>query len=159
MATPVGCTGSTSTPAQSMPSASRSSTRCVPFASLPTQPTIATRAPMRAAATAWLPPLPPATCENSCPLMVSPGRGKCGERATRSVLMLPTTRTRPCFASFDTFFLLLTIHRTIELGGAAPASIGIQNNRHDNDGTGNDALGRLGRPNLGKTRGQHRDDQ
>src|SRR5580698_5453758 len=114
---------------------------------------------MRAAATAWLPPLPPATCENSCPLMVSPGRGKCGERATRSVLILPTTRTRPCFTSFDTFSLLPIIRRMTGSCGATPASIGIQHDRHDNDGPCNNAFGGFGSANLRESCGQHRDDQ
>src|ERR1700761_5541370 len=159
MATPVGWVGWTSTPLQSIPSASRSLTRCAPFASLPTQPIMATRAPIRAAATAWFPPLPPATCENSCPLMVSPGRGKCGARATRSVLMLPTTRTRPGFTSFDTFNLRLAIRRMVNSHGATPASIRIQHHGDHNDRPRDDPLGGLVCPDLGKARSQHGNDQ
>ena len=59
----------------------------------PTQPAIATRAPSRAAATAWLAPLPPAAVKKSVPNIVCPVRGRCSQRATRSMFRLPITRT------------------------------------------------------------------
>ena len=46
-----------------------------PNASSPIAPMNATRAPSRAAATAWLPPLPPSCCANVAPLTVSPALG------------------------------------------------------------------------------------
>src|SRR5579863_4718033 len=54
-----------------------------------------TPAPWRAAATAWLKPLPPRNVANSSPSTVSPGRGSRGARATRSVMRLPSTITCP----------------------------------------------------------------
>src|SRR4029079_5945537 len=57
----------------------------------PTQPTNRTSAPSRAAATAWLAPLPPGKRSNVAPLTVSPGRGSRSTRATRSRLTDPTT--------------------------------------------------------------------
>jgi hypothetical protein len=65
----------------------------MPKASSPAQPTIAVRAPRRAAATAWLAPFPPGTVENPLPATVSPGKGSRATRATRSMLRLPTTTT------------------------------------------------------------------
>ncbi len=62
-----------STPAEA--SAERSRT---PNSSAPTAPIIATSAPQRAAATAWLAPLPPGTVRNSRPVTVSPRRGAFG---------------------------------------------------------------------------------
>ena len=51
--------GLTLMPDTSMPLASRLATNWGPNRSSPTRPTMAVRAPMRAAATAWLAPLPP----------------------------------------------------------------------------------------------------
>ena len=61
----------------------------------PTAPTIVVRAPARAAATAWLAPLPPRTDVKRVPKTVSPGRGSGEAAAVRSTLMLPTTTTAP----------------------------------------------------------------
>src|SRR6185437_632128 len=65
-----------------------------PKASTPSAPTRATSAPSRAAATAWLAPLPPGTVTNRSPRMVSPGPTKRGAWVSRSMLMLPTTTMR-----------------------------------------------------------------
>lgn len=46
-----------------------------PKPSLPTAPIIETVAPARAAAIAWLAPLPPGIVRNSLPVTVSPRRG------------------------------------------------------------------------------------
>ncbi len=56
-------------------SAERSRT---PNSSAPTAPIITTFPPERAAATAWLAPLPPGTVRNARPVTVSPGRGALG---------------------------------------------------------------------------------
>src|SRR3990167_10111597 len=56
-------------------------------------PTMATLAPRRAEATAWLAPLPPGTVENVWPIRVSPARGKRLARVTRSMFKLPITTT------------------------------------------------------------------
>ena len=77
------------------PAAWRLARRSRPNASCPRQPCISTRAPARAAATAWLAPLPPGNCANLPPETVSPGAGRRSTYTTRSVLMLPKTYTRP----------------------------------------------------------------
>src|SRR4249919_1798216 len=59
--------------------------------SVPTEQTRVTSAPRRAAATAWLAPLPPLTRAKVASVTVSPGRGSRSTRATRSRLTLPTT--------------------------------------------------------------------
>ena len=56
-------------------------------------PTIATDAPLRAAATAWFRPLPPACSAYVVPETVSPGPGRRAVVATRSRLTLPMTAT------------------------------------------------------------------
>ena len=58
IACPVG-RGARSTDSVATPSAAISPSSQSPSASMPTAPTIATRRPSRAAATAWLAPLPP----------------------------------------------------------------------------------------------------
>src|ERR1700677_2897372 len=65
-----------------------------PKASSPTRPIIVTSAPNRAAATAWLAPLPPGTSRTSRAEIVSPGRGSRAQRSTRSALIEPTTAIR-----------------------------------------------------------------
>src|SRR5262249_30767678 len=75
-----------STPASTSP-ASASSAK----SSSPTAPTSRTRAPIRAAATAWFAPFPPGKRRSSAPLTVSPSRGSRSTRATRSRLIDPTT--------------------------------------------------------------------
>ena len=62
-----------------------------PRSSSPTAPTIRTRAPSRAAETAWLAPLPPPWRSNVPPATVSPGRGSVAAVTTRSTLTEPTT--------------------------------------------------------------------
>ena len=52
-----------------------------------------TAAPARAAATAWLPPLPPGLYVASEPRTVSPARGRALTRMFWSILRLPTTKT------------------------------------------------------------------
>src|SRR5215212_3242670 len=56
---------------------------------------MAVGAPERAAAIAWLAPLPPPKMAKLEPVTVSPASGALATRATRSVLMAPATRTRP----------------------------------------------------------------
>jgi hypothetical protein len=58
-ATPVDSSGRVSNPSTSIPSATRAVRASAPNVSPPTAPTMNVRAPRRAAATAWLPPLPP----------------------------------------------------------------------------------------------------
>src|SRR5260221_7176176 len=60
----------------------------------PTRATNVTCAPTRAAATAWLAPLPPAAVVRSPPKTVSPGIGSRSARTIISVLDEPTTMTR-----------------------------------------------------------------
>ena len=60
-------------------------------ASRPTAPAMMTRAPSRAAATAWLAPLPPGSMRVVGPRTVSPGAGMCGRAKMRSRLMEPKT--------------------------------------------------------------------
>ena len=77
----------------SMPAAASWSRRNRPASSRPRAPTKVVAAPARAAATAWLRPLPPACSAKSVPRTVSPGAGRRGVEATRSRLALPTTQT------------------------------------------------------------------
>ena len=58
------------------------------------QPTIVTSAPRRAAATAWLAPLPPCAMCNSLPIIVSPADGRLSAMTTISMLQLPITTMR-----------------------------------------------------------------
>ncbi len=92
-AMPEGDAGARATKRVSIPSASKAARARAPNSSSPTRATKVTRPPARAAATAWLAPLPPAAMENSPPRTVSPGRGMRGTRMIMSVLELPTTRT------------------------------------------------------------------
>ena len=78
-----------------MPSSRRPEISDGPNESAPTRPTIRTEAPSRAAATAWLPPLPPWMVSSRSPSTVSPGLGSSRTRTTRSMLMLPSTATVP----------------------------------------------------------------
>src|SRR5919106_3343480 len=88
-ATPVGVSArSTSSSTPASPSAANA---CSANSSLPTQPTKVTSAPSRAAATAWLAPLPPGMRSKVASVTVSPGCGSRSQRATRSRLTLPTT--------------------------------------------------------------------
>ena len=56
-------------------------------------PTIDVVAPARAAATAWLKPLPPRKVSQLVPITVSPRSGRRGARTTMSAMKLPTTQT------------------------------------------------------------------
>ena len=78
-AVPVGSlqrpTKAVSTPA---PASERRSAS--PSASSPVRPIMLTPAPIFAAATAWLPPLPPGFFATPCARIVSPGAGICATR-------------------------------------------------------------------------------
>src|ERR671910_2676611 len=92
-AMPLGTPATTRTCAVSTASASSDPSSSRPASSPPTRPTMATRRPSRAAATAWLAPLPPGLRNTSSPETVSPGPGSRATRTTRSRLRLPTTAT------------------------------------------------------------------
>ena len=92
-AVPLGVPAMRSTAWVSMPSACSAASSAAPWASCPTAPSIATRAPWRAAATAWLAPLPPPSVSKPLPVSVSPGAGRRGVRMRRSMFRLPTTST------------------------------------------------------------------
>src|SRR5213592_4348645 len=92
IATPVGV--STSRTSSWTPAARRPASASSACESVPTQPTIRTFAPSRAAATAWLAPFPPGTRSSVAPLSVSPGRGRRSTLVTKSRLIDPTTVTR-----------------------------------------------------------------
>jgi hypothetical protein len=76
--TPVPAALSMPTASRSIPSASRAARNRLPNSSAPTRPTMAVAAPARAAATAWLKPLPPRNVSNPVPTSVSPGVGRRG---------------------------------------------------------------------------------
>ncbi len=67
--------GTVRSPVTSMSFSLRSARSSAPKRSSPTAPRKATRAPARAAATAWLAPLPPGTWRKSVPVTVSPPPG------------------------------------------------------------------------------------
>ncbi len=67
IATPVACSSRRRTRLTSIPAADRALTARAPYPSAPTAPMMATSAPARAAATAWLAPLPP-SCVAKRPL-------------------------------------------------------------------------------------------
>ncbi|CAM5442326.1 hypothetical protein SCYAM73S_03701 [Streptomyces cyaneofuscatus] len=90
-ATPVGAPP-TRTPSVSTPAARWLSSNSRPWSSSPTRASSAVRAPNRAAATAWLAPLPPGWTARSEPSTVSPGAGRRSTPITRSALAEPTTR-------------------------------------------------------------------
>ena len=91
MARPLETPGTVAMCAVCTPLARRFSMSRGPKPSSPTQPNIVTSAPRRAAATAWLAPLPPGRSLRSLALTVSPGRGMRAESAVMSMLMLPIT--------------------------------------------------------------------
>ena len=77
--------------------AARSSARAsLASASCPTAPASITDAPSRAAATAWLAPLPPGSIRTCGPSSVSPARGMAGKAKIRSRLMEPNTTIIGC---------------------------------------------------------------
>src|SRR5471032_3326409 len=103
-ATPVAAPASVLTWLSSMPSARSAARSVTPKPSSPTQPTMATGtrpALRRAAATAWLAPLPPAMVAKAPPASVSPGSGMRGTRSTRSILILPITTIMTVFLSIE----------------------------------------------------------
>ena len=93
-ATPLGASGSTTTKLVSIPSLRRFDSEASPNSSRPTLATSVTRAPSRAAATAWFAPLPPAALKKEVPRTVWPAAGRAGALTTRSVFELPTTTMR-----------------------------------------------------------------
>src|SRR6185437_3686893 len=95
-AVPVGTLARRTTAPASIPAPRHSATAISPATSLPSAATMATAAPQRAAATAWLLPLPPPFSLNRDAVTVSPGRGKTATVAVRSALKLPTTQIRAC---------------------------------------------------------------
>ena len=94
IARPLAQFGVTAIRLTSIPSASKPPRSRSPKPSSPTRPIMATSAPSRAAATARLAPLPPASSYVSRPIIVSPGRGSRDERTTRSRLIEPATTIR-----------------------------------------------------------------
>ena len=92
-AVPVGTPASRRSHRMSTPAASRASACLRPASSSPTAPAIATRTPPRAAATAWLAPLPPHEVASSEARSVSPGSGSRSTDTTTSSLTDPTTST------------------------------------------------------------------
>src|SRR5579885_2608523 len=65
-----------------------------PNASRPSLLMKAVRPPRRAAATAWLEPLPPGPVRKRLPSTVSPQTGRRGVRNARSATKMPITQTR-----------------------------------------------------------------
>ena len=76
-----------------MPSVARTPSSSRPSASAPTAPTKRVRAPARAAATAWLSPLPPGPSARPDDSNVCPATGSAATSRTRSRLALPSTVT------------------------------------------------------------------
>ena len=105
-ALPVACCWSVRTWAVSMWFACNCLIITRPSLSSPIAPIKAVWAPERAAATAWLAPLPPGATCLSIALIVSPGCGKCSTRYVVSMLMLPSTITRLAIASSPNLTLL-----------------------------------------------------
>src|SRR5215204_2115959 len=98
-AEPVGTPERLSTRLASTPLSRRFFTSSSPKGSSPTLPNMATSAPRRAAATAWLAPLPPGKRESWAPVTVSPGSGRRLTLRTKSWLIEPTTNTLAKHAS------------------------------------------------------------
>src|SRR6185437_9020119 len=99
-AAPVDTSGITRTPEVRTPIALKFFTVSAPNMSPPTAATMSTRAPQRAAATAWLAPLPPKPMSNPVPNTVSPPLGTTSLMNCRSVLQLPTTAMRGVSATW-----------------------------------------------------------
>ena len=81
-------------PATSTPAAAKASRIIRPWPSRPTRPTKLVGAASRAAATAWLAPLPPGRTSRPAAASVSPCAGSRGTWITRSAFALPSTATR-----------------------------------------------------------------
>ena len=95
VAVPVSTSSRRATKSQSTPASWSPATSTSPNASRPTAPIMHVRAPMRAAATAWLAPLPPALVIKPLPPTVSPARGIRSHATERSMFMLPNSATMP----------------------------------------------------------------
>ena len=95
VAVPVSTSSRCTTKSQSTPASWSPATSDAPNASRPTAPIMCVHAPIRAAATAWLAPLPPALVINPLPPTVSPARGMRSHATERSMFMLPNTATMP----------------------------------------------------------------
>src|SRR6185437_7100925 len=93
-AAPVGASRITRTPEVCTPNVLKLRMVSAPSRSPPTAATISTLAPHRAAATAWLAPLPPNPMSKPVPNTVSPPLGTTSLMNCRSVLALPTTTMR-----------------------------------------------------------------
>ena len=87
------------TNAVSTPKSSRASVAKSVKTSVPTQLTSVLEVPARAAATAWLEPLPPRMILKSSPRIDSPGSGSLSAKATRSIEIPPTTMSPPGWLS------------------------------------------------------------
>src|SRR5690606_16082266 len=83
---------------RSIASSAASERASAPPASLPSAHKKLAAAPARAAATAWLNPLPPGPPRYS-PARVAPGAGNSAHRHTWSTLNEPTTTTLPALAT------------------------------------------------------------
>src|SRR3954447_19814154 len=83
-----------------MPSPASARSASSPSSSSPPAPIMVTSAPSRAAATAWLAPLPPPWRAKVAPDTVSPGAATSSAPTTRSTLTEPTTSTRPMRAAY-----------------------------------------------------------
>ena len=94
MASPVGTPRTVRTAASLTPSATRAARSALPKSSSPTQPAISTSPPSRAAATAWLAPLPPGAKAAAPPSTVAPGAGSRGTVTEMSMFRLPSTVSR-----------------------------------------------------------------
>ena len=90
-AQPVAWPGSTRSAVSPTPAACSPASAAAASASSPTAPIICTAAPSRAAATAWLAPLPPGCTVSRSAISVWPGIGMRSSRKIRSALMDPNT--------------------------------------------------------------------
>ena len=81
-----------------MPSLLKLARASSPNRSWPMFPTKVTCAPARAAATAWLAPLPPKPRSNFWPKIVSPAFGNFSVKVVKSIFALPTTAIPGRFA-------------------------------------------------------------
>src|SRR5664279_1785569 len=128
-----------------MPSLTNPATASSPNMSRPTRAINVTSPPARAAATAWLAPLPPAAVTNSPPRMVSPGCGMRSSLMIMSVFELPMTRIRGftigLVFTIETGFLFESLKSGIELGEDQHC----QADEIEQEHRGQQAVGALGR--------------
>ena len=129
IAIPVGTPAATRTPVSSTPSARSACRSAAPNSSSPTQPTIAmvmpAAPPSRAAATAWLAPLPPGAKTAAPPSTVAPGPGSAGTVTAMSMFRLPSTVSRATLATIAPY----SAHDTREGAEAAPVPARLRNSR------------------------------